>query len=64
LYGGGLVLTEGSLSRPLLSRDASFRLIVTDQIGVKAIERLIAKLQLDKEILADEEASETDEATD
>jgi hypothetical protein len=34
--------------------DTSFRLIVTGNIGVKEIERLIKKLELDKEILADE----------
>lgn len=41
----------------LLSKDASFRLIVTGQIGVKEIERLIAKLEIDKEILAEADAA-------
>jgi len=44
---------ERELTTGLLSRDASFRLIVNGQIGVKEIERLIKKLELDKEILAE-----------
>ena len=55
---------ERELTTGLLSKDASFRLIVSGSIGVKEIERLIRKLQLDKEILAEpsEETSENDEA--
>jgi hypothetical protein len=34
----------------LLSKDTNFRLIVSGTIGVKEIERLIKKLELDKEI--------------
>jgi len=34
------------------------RLIVNGEIGVKEIERLIQKLELDKEILADPEKKE------
>ena len=37
----------------LLAKEASFRLIVSGKIGVKEIERLIQKLEIDKEILAD-----------
>ena len=37
----------------LLAKEASFRLIVSSKIGVKEIERLIQKLEIDKEILAD-----------
>jgi hypothetical protein len=36
-----------------LSRTSGFRLIVNGKIGLKEIERLIAKLKLEKEILAD-----------
>jgi hypothetical protein len=43
----------------LLAKDASFRLIVTGNIGVKEIERLIKKLELDKEILVDQEDEES-----
>jgi hypothetical protein len=44
---------ERELTTGLLSKSASFRLIVSGDAGVKEIDRLIAKLQLDKEILAD-----------
>ena len=45
---------ERELTTGLLSKDANFRLIVSGPVGVKEIERLIQKLQLDKEILADQ----------
>jgi hypothetical protein len=45
---------ERELTTGLLSKEASFRLIVRGRIGVKEIEILIKKLQIDKEILADE----------
>jgi len=51
---------ERELTTGLLSKDASFRLIVSGNVGVKEIERLIRKLELDKEILADQD----DEAED
>jgi hypothetical protein len=43
------------LTTGLLADDASFRLIVSGNIGVKEIELLIKKLELDKEILADQD---------
>lgn len=45
---------ERELTTGLLAKDASFRLIVSGKIGAKEIDRLIAKLELDKEILAEE----------
>jgi hypothetical protein len=45
---------ERELTAGLLSKNANFRLIVNGQVGVEEIERLIAKLEIDKEILADE----------
>ena len=51
---------ERELTTGLLSKEANFRLLVSGPVGVKEIERLIKKLELDKEILADQE----DEATD
>lgn len=51
---GKLMEGERELTTGLLSKEASFRLIVSGQIGVKEIERLIQKLELDKEILADD----------
>ena len=53
---------ERELTTGLLSKGASFRLIVSGHIGAKEIDRLIRKLQLDKEILADQDLSEDDEA--
>jgi hypothetical protein len=50
-----LMAGERELTTGLLSKEASFRLIVTGNIGVKEIERLIKKLELDKEILADQD---------
>jgi hypothetical protein len=61
---GGKVKLMGSereLTTGLLSKDASFRLIVTGAVGVKEIERLIAKLEIDKEILAEGDDPEGDE---
>lgn len=54
--GGEVRVMEGEreLTTGLLSKDAGFRLIVNGPVGVKEIERLIRKLELDKEILADE----------
>jgi hypothetical protein len=49
------VAGERELTTGLLAREASFRLIVSGKIGVKEIERLIQKLEIDKEILADRE---------
>jgi hypothetical protein len=45
---------ERELTTGLLSKDASFRLIVNGPVGVTEIDRLIKKLQIDKEILANE----------
>jgi hypothetical protein len=52
---GGIALmqNERELTTGLLSKDASFRLIVSGHVGEKEIERLIRKLELDKEILAE-----------
>lgn len=45
--------SERELTTGMLSKGSSFRLVVTGTVGVKEIERLIRKLELDKEILAD-----------
>jgi hypothetical protein len=47
-----LVAGERELTAGLLSKDANFRLIVSGNVRVQEIKRLIKKLQLDKEILA------------
>lgn len=54
---------ERELVTGLLSKGASFRVIVNGTIGVKEIDRLIRKLELDKEILADAD-SDDDEVED
>lgn len=51
---------ERELTTGLLSKEANFRLIVTGKVGVKEIERLIAKLELDKEILAEPDEEQSD----
>ena len=48
-----LMAGERELTTGLLAKDASFRLIVSGNVGVKEIERPIQKLEIDKEILAD-----------
>jgi hypothetical protein len=57
LMAGERELTTGILSKG----GASFRLIVTGTVGEKEIERLIKKLELDKEILADAEQDRPDD---
>ena len=37
----------------MLSKSASYRVVVSGQVGVANIERLMKKLEMDKEILAD-----------
>ncbi len=52
----GVAIMDGEreLTTGLLAKDTSFRLIVNGHVGVREIERLIKKLEFDKEILADE----------
>ena len=53
---------ERVLASGMLSKTASYRLIVSGNVGVPEIDRLIRKIELDKEILADPdpEADEDD----
>lgn len=60
IKGVTIVDGERELTTGLLSKDASFRLIVSGPVGVKEIERLIKKLELDKEILAEEPGDQDD----
>jgi hypothetical protein len=55
-----LTESERELTSGLLSRGASFRLIVSGRVGARELERLIKKLELDKEILAEPEDNEPD----
>jgi hypothetical protein len=50
--------SERVLQDGILSQNATYKIIVTGKIGSKEIERLIKKLEIDKEILADEENSD------
>lgn len=54
----GVAIMDGEreLTTGLLSKDANFRLIVSGPVGVREIEMLIKKLELDKEILADNDS--------
>jgi hypothetical protein len=54
---------ERELTTGLLSTEASFRLIVRGRVGKREIERLIKKLEFDKEILADPKVAESSEAS-
>jgi hypothetical protein len=50
-----LVEGERELASGLLSKQTSFRLLVTGPLGIKEIEVLIRKLEIDKEVIADED---------
>jgi hypothetical protein len=52
---------ERELQSGMLSKTAGYRVIVSGRIGVKEVERLIKKLEMDKEILADAEEIEGDD---
>jgi hypothetical protein len=53
-----VMLEKREMTTELLAREASFRLIVSGKVPVKEIERLIQKLEIDKEILVDQEDEE------
>lgn len=54
----GMGVHERVLQSGMLSKSASFRVIVSGQVGVSEIERLVKKLEMDKEILADPDPEE------
>ena len=54
---------ERVLQSGMLSKSASFRLVVSGQIGVPEIERLVKKLEMDKDILADPDFGEPEEVS-
>jgi hypothetical protein len=49
---------ERELATGLLSKNTTFRLLVSGNVGVKEIDRLIAKLKMDKDILAEQEGDD------
>ena len=44
---------ERVLQSGMLSKEASYRVIVSGKVGVAEINRLLAKLEMDKDILAE-----------
>ncbi len=58
----GIMEGERELTTGLLSKRANFRLIVSGEVGVREIELLIRKLELDKEILTDATNDDSDPA--
>lgn len=63
LKGKGALLVEGEriLQDGILSREATYRIVVSGKIGAREIERLISKLELDKEILTEADDEEDEE---
>lgn len=58
--GFALMENERVLQDGILSQNASYRIVVSGKVGPKEIERLIKKLELDKEILAESMEEEAD----
>jgi hypothetical protein len=61
--GEGLAtaIHERVLQSGMLSKQASYRVIVSGPVGIAEIERLIAKIQMDKDILAEPDPRDDDE---
>lgn len=55
---------ERTLLKGILSSEADFEVVVTGPVGVKEIERLIRKLEIDKEILAEKSTKPDDDGSD
>ena len=58
--GGRVMEGERVLSDGILSKTATYRVIVSGAVGPKELDRLIKKLEMDKAILADESEVEDD----
>ena len=58
--GTQVVENERVLADGLLSRNTTFRVIVTGVVGSKEIDRLIKKLEIDKEILSEPDHTDDD----
>jgi hypothetical protein len=61
--GLAMGVQERVLQSGMLSKSASYRVVVSGPVGVAEIDRLLKKLEMDKEILADPDP-ETDDASD
>jgi hypothetical protein len=55
---------ERTLLKGILSTEADFEVLVSGPVGVKEIDRLIQKLELDKEILAEKSKKPESDADD
>lgn len=63
-FGGSAPMADGMqrmLTQGMLSKDATFEIIVTGRIGAREIDTLIRKLEIDKELLADDAAADAEE---
>lgn len=61
--GFALMAGERVLQDGILSQNATYRIIVNGKVGPKEIDRLIKKLEVDKEILAEPEEGSVDKLT-
>ena len=59
-----MAVHERVLQSGMLSKLASYRVIVLGPVGVSEIERLIAKVEVDKDILGEPEPDEEDRDPD
>ncbi|WP_028969012.1 hypothetical protein [Sphingomonas sp. URHD0057] len=62
--GLAMAVHERVLQSGMLSKQASYRVIVSGPVGIAEIERLIAKIEMDKDILSEPDDDFTDPATD
>jgi hypothetical protein len=60
VVGGNRNLDQRILTKGMLSKASTFEIIVSGQIGLKELDMLIRKLELDKEILAEAADEEQD----
>jgi hypothetical protein len=62
--GLAMAVHERVLQSGMLSKQASYRVIVSGPVGIAEIERLIAKIQMDKDILAEPDPPSEFEGTE
>lgn len=62
--GLAMAVHERVLQSGMLSKHASYRVIVSGPVGIAEIERLIAKIEMDKDILSEPDDDFADPATD
>ncbi len=62
--GLAMAIHERVLQSGMLSKQSSYRVIVSGPVGISEIERLIAKIEMDKDILAEPDPPENDDPED